>query len=453
MANLGKRLTKVVTLVQAGPAPERVARRKEALLEAANGAERDNKRALARKELIEKRKEEQERLLLEAEKEEEEKRLIQARLNEAAEEERRRIERLKREEERLQKELKEREDEEARKILEDARKKGRAKGIKDVTGMGKEQILNEVMSENMKARQEAEARLNRLIKLMDHLERARREEEAPLLQAAYEKKLEEDRIAFEEEQVLFRQQHRSAWELDVQEKQRLEKMLTYKEHFANQIMTRRAEEFAALKRQREARIAEKREARKKERAIMRRQEYARRCRIEIEERRRKEEEERQREEEERRKKEEEERKRKMDELAEKQRKKEEEIEARRKQEMEALKDRPSSFGNRGAKPAAFVPPAARSADVSRPADAADRWTRSEAPPAAAAARPADDGGSKAESAGAWRPRRLQGDEPPRDRERGPGLGSGSAGHRWRWWWRWGVAPIPAHRVPRRGTAK
>lgn len=58
--------------------------------------------------------------------------------------------------------------------------------------------------------------------------------------------LEEDRISFEE-QVLFKQQHQAAWELDVQEKVRLEKMLAFKEQFANQIMTRRAEEFAALK--------------------------------------------------------------------------------------------------------------------------------------------------------------------------------------------------------------
>ncbi len=99
------------------------------------------------------------------------------------------VSRLKREEERLQKEIKEREDEEARKILEDARKKGRGKGIKDVSGMGKDQILNEVMTEAMKARQEAEAKLNRLIKTMDHFERARREEETPLLAAAYEKKV------------------------------------------------------------------------------------------------------------------------------------------------------------------------------------------------------------------------------------------------------------------------
>lgn len=48
-----------------------------------------NKRALARKHLIEKRKEEQERLLLEQEREQEEQRMIQLRISEEAEDKRR----------------------------------------------------------------------------------------------------------------------------------------------------------------------------------------------------------------------------------------------------------------------------------------------------------------------------------------------------------------------------
>lgn len=48
-------------------------------------SEKENKRALARKVIIERRKEEQERILLEAEREQEEQRLIQARVTEEAE--------------------------------------------------------------------------------------------------------------------------------------------------------------------------------------------------------------------------------------------------------------------------------------------------------------------------------------------------------------------------------
>ena len=53
--------------------------------EAIASSERENKRALARKVIIERRKEEQERILLEAEREQEEQRLIQARVTEEAE--------------------------------------------------------------------------------------------------------------------------------------------------------------------------------------------------------------------------------------------------------------------------------------------------------------------------------------------------------------------------------
>ena len=45
------------------------------------------------------------------------------------------------------------------------------------------------MSEQSRAREEAEKKMGRLIKQQDHLERARREEEAPLLEAAYAKKV------------------------------------------------------------------------------------------------------------------------------------------------------------------------------------------------------------------------------------------------------------------------
>ena len=44
-----------------------------------------------------------------------------------------------------------------------------------------------MLSEQSRAREEAEKRLNKLMKNLDHLERARREEEAPLLEANHTK--------------------------------------------------------------------------------------------------------------------------------------------------------------------------------------------------------------------------------------------------------------------------
>ena len=46
-----------------------------------------------------------------------------------------------------------------------------------------------MISEQQRARDEAEKKVHALSRRMDHLERARREEEAPLLEAAFQKKV------------------------------------------------------------------------------------------------------------------------------------------------------------------------------------------------------------------------------------------------------------------------
>ncbi len=55
---------------------------------------------------------------------------------------------------------------------------------------------------------------------MDHLERARREEEVPLLEAAYKERAQEDAAFHAAQQEAQRAAHRQAWEVDVQEKHR-----------------------------------------------------------------------------------------------------------------------------------------------------------------------------------------------------------------------------------------
>jgi translation initiation factor 3 subunit A len=68
--------------------------------------------------------------------------------------------------------------------------------------------------------QELERKLARLAKNMDHLERARREEEAPLLEAAYQARLSDDKTFHEQQQLQQAEAHKLAWEVDIQEKKR-----------------------------------------------------------------------------------------------------------------------------------------------------------------------------------------------------------------------------------------
>ena len=59
--------------------------------------------------------------------------------------------------------------------------------------------------------------------------------------------LEKDEIEYEKEQVRQAALHRLAWEADVQEKHRLQKMQAAKDKLAQDIMGRRAADFARLK--------------------------------------------------------------------------------------------------------------------------------------------------------------------------------------------------------------
>jgi broad-specificity NMP kinase len=58
------------------------------------------------------------------------------------------------------------------------------------------------LSEQLKERQEMEKKLQKLAKTMDYLERAKRQEEAPLIDQAFQKRLEEEKILHEQEQLV-----------------------------------------------------------------------------------------------------------------------------------------------------------------------------------------------------------------------------------------------------------
>jgi translation initiation factor 3 subunit A len=54
----------------------------------------------------------------------------------------------------------------------------------------------------IKERLEMEKKLQKVAKTMDHLERAKRQEEAPLIEEAFQKRLEEEKILHEQEQLV-----------------------------------------------------------------------------------------------------------------------------------------------------------------------------------------------------------------------------------------------------------
>ncbi|PPS06050.1 hypothetical protein GOBAR_AA14600 [Gossypium barbadense] len=67
----------------------------------------------------------------------------------------------------------------------------------------KQTLLEQTMSEKLKERQEQEKRLQKVAKTMNHMERAKREEAAPLIEAAFQQRLLEEKVLHEREQQEF----------------------------------------------------------------------------------------------------------------------------------------------------------------------------------------------------------------------------------------------------------
>ncbi|KAG0536150.1 hypothetical protein BDA96_03G039700 [Sorghum bicolor] len=380
----------------------------ESLVSLAGIVENEHKRLLARKSIIEKRKEELERQILEKEKEEEKKRMSSQK--KTADEERVRLlnEQRQREQDRIRREIEEKNKAEAKKLLEDLKKAGKKHVV--VEGeLTKEAIMELARNEQLKERQEMEKKLQKFAKTMDYLERAKRQEEAPLIEQAFQKRLEEEKILHEQEQLreieLSKQHHAG----DLQEKNRLSRMLEHKNAFQERIVQRREAEFGRLEKERDERISQLISSRKRERETVRKLMYY----LNLEEQRiemlREEEEARKREEEERRKREEAERKAKLDAIAEKQRQREIELEEKAKASREKLLKGSEAVRAPDSSPVALPPRESAAA----PAAAAA---------AAAAAAPAPSkyvpkfkrgGDSSSSSSGSQRPTDVR----PRDEDR------------------------------------
>ncbi|MEW5311497.1 MAG: hypothetical protein WDW38_003207 [Sanguina aurantia] len=364
--------------------------------------------------IIEGRKEEAEKQLLEAEKEAEMRKRIAAREVEVAEEKRRREEMLRREKERIEKELEERDLEEAKALLESSRKKGLGlKPGKEGEKLSKKAMMQEVMSERAKEQQELERKLVKMGRQLDHLERAKREEEVPFILAAYEVRQTEDKANHEESQRASTAAHLAAWDTDIVEKQRLVAMQDEKAAFQVVIMERREGEFKALQKEKERRLEELRYRRTQEREVQRQKAFVQRCRDQVEERVKELEEIKAAAELERKKAEEAERQKRQDEAMAQQRARDEEIELKRAEDRAAFMaqapSRPaatpaSTTGSSGGG-SGYVPPSRRgaadadsSSSAAAPAAAAaaaprapegDRWSRSTPAAAPVAAAPRD----------------------------------------------------------------
>ncbi|KAL8782477.1 MAG: hypothetical protein Q9213_005346 [Squamulea squamosa] len=327
-----------------------------ALARAEAGAEQEHQDTLARRAIIEKKKELASDALQKKQKEEETRKRLLVQQRQEAETQRLKEEHLERERKRLKDEKDRIRRENTQKELEDLQKKGINIGDVDIDELDSNRLRLLKISQLEKEKNDLQKNLKVTGKRIDHLERAFRKEELKLLPHDYEAQRQRDVAAFEKAWVESLKESERRHKEEVSLKHRLGRLLPIYEKFRADLEDRRHEEFE--KRRRDAEKEFNRQVEKRKRDVKERKARERKEREE-EERRAQEEQDRIAREEEERAAAEEEKKRAQaeararreaerkaaDDQAALQRRREEEAEARRAAAKKAgaarIPDRPS----------------------------------------------------------------------------------------------------------------
>ena len=286
-----------------------------ALARAAAGAEKEHKDTLARRHIIEKKKEAAENALLKREKEEAHIKLLKQQELIEAENRRLKEQAVQREAARIKAEQDRIREAELLKQLEELKSTGKLDvDVSDLQDMDSNRLREMKLQQLDKEKREMAEKLRITGKKIDHLERAYRREEIKILHQDYEAQRENDLESYKERVQAVNEAAQRKHKEDVALKQRLSRLVGSYEIFRDEVRERRHEEFEARRRDAERQLNQAIEKRRKQ---VREEKERKRKQLEEEEQRKREQEEKDaREAEERAKKEEEERERMRAEKAE-----------------------------------------------------------------------------------------------------------------------------------------
>lgn len=204
-----------------------------------DNVDREHHLALNRKNIIERKKEEEELCERQRIKAEELKRIEEEKAAERAEqarlkdeEERRRVVTL----DKIQQEL---DCERVVNILQRFGRDADTSKIAEMSSAQRDKLVNETCEQATKQRGEEETRLKEQFKRIDYTIRALRDEEIPLIKAQTAKKNELDLAQQRERNAAAREAHRLAWEHDTQRKGVLATMIANRHEFEAEIMAER----------------------------------------------------------------------------------------------------------------------------------------------------------------------------------------------------------------------
>ena len=245
---------------------ERLAARNAALTRAKAGAEKEHLEILARKDVIQKRKEEASEIQAKREKENaRQKRLREAALQEAedkrlaAEQKEREAKRLKAEHDRVRKE-------ELKKQIADLKMSDKALNIdlENLEDLDTNRLRAMKLAQLEREKNDVNEKLRVTGKRMDHLERAFRKEEVKKLGDDYAKQVEKDRVIYEEVKAKTLKEAEEKHKESVELKNRLSRLVPMYEEFRSSLHERRRDEFEKRRKDAERELEKQIAARKKE---------------------------------------------------------------------------------------------------------------------------------------------------------------------------------------------
>jgi translation initiation factor 3 subunit A len=220
LTTLAQQLDKVVQTLAGEPTPD-VAGRAQVYQAIRDSRLADHTKMLERKQWIEKRKEEIERLAQEKVNQGKQKAAAEKAVLKAEEEGRIQREQVLREQEKMRKIQQEIENTKKQQLLQAMGHNTEALSAEEIANLDTAALQKEHQDKINKKRDESERKIREVAKRLDYLVRAIRIEELPLIKAKYEDKVKTDREQYEQEVIEKAKRAKLQWESDKQDKERL----------------------------------------------------------------------------------------------------------------------------------------------------------------------------------------------------------------------------------------
>ncbi|KAK9477585.1 hypothetical protein V1514DRAFT_333309 [Lipomyces japonicus] len=236
LSRLSKTLFATINVVDHEYVEARKAAKNIAIERAIVGAENEHKAALARRHVLEERAKKAETILHQREEDESKKRALRQQQEQIAEQKRLTEELRKREIDRIRREQEAIKEQEKRKLADEIISKGIKLDKESIETMDTQKLREVQIEQTEKKTKDVADRLRATSKRIDHLERAFRKVEVPLLDKDYEQQKQTDKLLHEERRRATIEQTKTQYEIRVKLQKRLRRMLPDYEAFKNKVL-------------------------------------------------------------------------------------------------------------------------------------------------------------------------------------------------------------------------